>query len=162
MLRRFFLIFTIAFTLCGQSAAPAKHPDFSGRWRMLKDQSDFGRFNRPDIIVRIVDHHEPTLNVHTVQTTGSKTTTSDVSYFTDGSETTNVMSGRDATSKAFWDGSALVIRTTTTDSKNETIQYVDHWELAADGQILTITSDITAAAGEAHLKLVCEKEKVGG
>jgi hypothetical protein len=158
------LIFPVAAVLSvrsGHAQEASKRPNFSGRWRMIKEQSQFGSFNQPDIIVRIVDHHDPTLNVHTVQTSGKKTSTADVSYFTDGTEASNVMSGRDAKSKAFWDGPALMIRTNTTNSKNEATEIVDRWELSPDGQILTTSSDITTPTGEAHLKLVCQKEAAG-
>src|SRR3982751_2549219 len=90
--------------------APA-HANFSGRWRMDKEKSDFAKFKMPDMIVRVIDHHDPTMNVHTVQTTGAKTNTSDVSYFTDGSTSNNLITGRDATSRTFWDGDALVVQT---------------------------------------------------
>jgi hypothetical protein len=142
-------------------AAPAK-PDFSGRWRMVKDKSGFGGFTAPDIVVRVVEHRDPTLNVHTVQTSSKKTSTVDVSYFTDGSQTTNTMSGRDAVSKAFWDGPALVIRTMTKDSKGEDQVVEDRWEVSEDRQTLTISSHITTPKGQVDMKLVCEREKVGG
>jgi hypothetical protein len=125
---------------------------------MLKDQSDFGTFTRPDIIVRVIDHHDPTLNLHTVETAGGKTNVADISYFTDGTESTNNRGGRTATSKAFWDGAALMIRTETTDSQNERVEIVEHWELSPDGQTLITTSDIKTPVGGAHLKLVCQKE----
>jgi hypothetical protein len=136
----------------------AKKQNFSGRWRMVKELSDFGTFTRPDIITRVVDQRGPTMNVHTVQTTGRNTSTSDVSYFTDGRSTTNVMSGREATSKVFWDGPALMVRTETKDSKNNEIEIVDRWELSSDGSVLTITSHIGGPTGGADLKLVCRKE----
>lgn len=126
---------------------------------MIRAQSDFGKFKAPDMIVRVVDEHEPTLNIHTVQTTNGKTSSSDVSYFVDGRESTNVLSGRDAASKAFWDGSALTIRTLTKNSRGEDTQIVDRWDLSPDGQTLTINSHIETPNGEVDLKLVCEKEK---
>jgi hypothetical protein len=143
-----------------EKSDPSKpKPDFSGRWRMAKDQCDFGGFAAPDQIIRQVDHHDPTLNVHTVQTKGSTTTSADVSYFTDGSETTNVISGRDATSKAYWDGAALVVRTKTKDSKGTDVIIEDRWELSDDKQTLTNASHIvTSAGGEVSMKLVCRKE----
>lgn len=138
-----------------------KHPNYSGRWKMVKDQSDFGKFKAPDMIVRVVDDHYPTLNVHTLQTANGNTVSSDVSYYTDGRETTNTLSGRDAVSKSFWDGSALTIRTETKNNKGEDTQIVDRWDLSSDGQTLTIASHIETPNGEADLKLVCEKEKTG-
>lgn len=126
---------------------------------MLKDQSDFGKFTRPDIVVRVVDQRGNTLNLHTVETTGSKTSVSDMSYFLDGTPASNTRAGRPATTKAFWDGNALMLRTDTTDSKNENIQVVEHWELSPDGKLLVTTSDVTTPTGEAHFKLVCQKEE---
>jgi hypothetical protein len=164
-------VFTLSIALCalplptvgeGQAPASPAKPDLSGRWRMVKDKSDFGGFTAPDIVVRVVEHRDPTLNVHTVQTSKGKTSTVDVSYFTDGSQTTNTMSGRDAVSKAFWDGPALVIRTTTKNSKGEDQVVEDRWELSEDRQTLTITSHVTTTKGQVDMKLVCEREKVGG
>ncbi len=136
----------------------AKRPNYTGRWKMIKDQSDFGKFARPDIIVRVVDERDPTMNIHTIQTTGKKTATSDVSYFIDGRESTNLLSGRSATSKAFWDSNVLVIRTETKNSNEQATEIVDRWELSPNGEMLTIASHIETTAGTADLKLVCEKE----
>jgi hypothetical protein len=141
-------------------AQEEKHPNFSGRWRMVKDASDFGKFNPPDLVVRVVDQRGTTMNVHTVQTKGKNTTSSDVSYFTSGDIATNTLAGRDAQSKAFWDGNTLVIRTATTDSKNEEEHIVDRWDLSPDGNTLTVTSHIETESGGADLKLVCRRETV--
>src|SRR6478672_9635045 len=79
--RRYLLIFSLSTVWAlGQT----KKPNFSGRWRMVKGKSEFRGFKTPDIIVRSVEHRDPTLNLHTVQTTGTKTAISDISYFTDG------------------------------------------------------------------------------
>jgi hypothetical protein len=163
----FVLIFaSCALSISGmtQAQAPGQtaKPNFTGRWRMVKDKSDFGGFKAPDIVVRVVEHRDPTLNVHTVQTTAGKTSSADVSYFTDGAQTTNSMSGREAVSKAFWDGPALTIRTTTKDSKGEDEVVEDRWELSEDHQTLTISSHVTTPKGQVDMKLVCEREKVGG
>jgi|SRR5579875_927352 len=157
-LRQFLVLAAIAVAFSGSLCAQSAKPNFSGRWRMERDKSDFGNFSKPDIVVQVVDHHEPTLNVHTVETQGKKTTSADVSYFTDGSISKNIINGRDAESKAFWDGPVLVIRTTEKDSKGEDVVIEDRWELSSDGQTLIRTSHITTPRGEADLKLVSEKE----
>jgi hypothetical protein len=150
----------LAMTAAAQTAGAPPRTNFSGRWRMVKDQSDFGAFHRPDIIVRVIDQREQTMNVHTVQTTGPKTTTSDVSYFTDGTVTNNVINGRDAVSKSFWDGPTLVIRTNMKDSKGDDEQIVDRWDLSEDKSTLTTTSRITTPRGGVEMKLVCRREQV--
>ncbi len=151
--RRFLLFFCLpALAMC-----QAK-PDFSGRWRMVKAKSEFHGFKTPDIIVRTVDHRDPTLNLHTVQTTGSQTSISDISYFTDGATANNVINGRNAQSRAYWDGAALVVHTDMKNSKGEAEQIDDRWELSEDGQTLTTKSHIVTEKGGADLTLVCSKE----
>jgi hypothetical protein len=126
---------------------------------MDKEKSDFGSFHMPDILVRVIDQHDPTINMHTVQTNGQKTSTVDATYMTDGSVASNVINNRDATSKAFWDGNALVIRTNMKTAKNEDEEIEDRYELSDDGQTLTMTSHVTTEKGEATLRMVCSKEK---
>jgi len=138
------------------------HTNFSGRWRMVKSQSDFAGFDMPDIIVQVIDQHDPTLNVHTIQTTRDKTTTADVSYFTDGTPSNNVISGRNAESKAFWDGADLVVRTKMKTSKGEDQVIEDRWQLSENKQTLTRTSHIETGHGQVDMKLVCERDNVGG
>lgn len=142
-----------------QPSETITRPNFSGRWRMVKEKSDFGSFKMPDIVVRVIEHRDPTLNVHTIQTTGGKTSISDVSYTTDGSESTNVINGRPAVSKTFWDGPALMIRTTMKNSKGDDEVIEDRWEISDDRQTLTTTSHVRTANTEVELKLVCEREK---
>ena len=137
--------------------APA-HPNFSGRWRMVKDKSDFAHAAMPDMIVRVIEQRDVTLNVHTIQTTGTTTKSADVSYFIDGSPSTNIINNHEATSKTFWDGAALVVRTTLKLSNGDEELIEDRWELSGDGQTLTTTSHINTTKGATTLKLVCEKE----
>ncbi|HEX4229028.1 MAG TPA: hypothetical protein VHZ07_10180 [Bryobacteraceae bacterium] len=147
--------------LSSAQAVPSPlRPNFSGRWRMVKDKSNFATFHMPDMIIQQIDHHDPTLNIHTVETVANKTNSNDVSYFTDGKESENVISGRDASSKAFWDGPALMIRTETKDSRGENITMEDRYELSADKKMLTETSHITTAlGGDLTMKLVCQRER---
>lgn len=142
-------------------AQTAPKTDFSGRWRMVKDKSDFARAQMPDMIIRVVDQHGSVMNVHTVQTTGTKTSSADVTYFTDGSDSKNVINGHDAVSRAFWDGPALMIRTSLKLSNGDDEVVQDRWELSDDRQTLTTTSHISTSKGGADLKLVCIREQPG-
>ena len=151
----------IPLHVAAQVAGAPPKTDFSGRWRMVKDASDFGAFHMPDMVVRVIDQHLQTMNVHTIQTTASKTSASDVSYFTDGTVTNNVINGRDAQSKAFWDGATLVIRTTMKDSSGEDEEIVDRWDLSSDRNTLTTTSRISTPRGGVDMKLVCKREQPG-
>ncbi len=132
--------------------------DFSGRWRMLKSKSDFAGFTVPDIITRVVDEHGAIMNVHTVQTQGEKTSISDVSYSVDGAPTQNVVNGRDAESKTFWDGPVLVVRTTMKTSKGDSELIEDRWALSDDKQTLTTSSHIETEKGGVEMTLVCTRQ----
>jgi hypothetical protein len=138
-------------------ADPA-HANFSGRWRMDKERSSFAKFKMPDLVVRVIDQHDPTMNVHTVQTSGQRTSTVDVTYYTDGSPSSNVVNGREATSKSFWDGNALVVRTDMKTAKNEDEQIEDRYELSEDGKTLTTTSHVVTSKGDVTMTMVCAKE----
>jgi hypothetical protein len=153
----------LAFAWCAPAQAPRTpgalpNQDFSGRWRMVKEQSDFHGFQAPDIVVRIVDDHDPTMNVRTIQTSGQKTTTSDVTYFTDGSVTKNVINGRDAESKCYWDGKVLVVRTSMKTSKGDDELVSDRWQLSEDKQTLTIDSHVETDKGSVDMKMVCARQ----
>jgi len=168
----FLLIPILAFAALGQTPRKpgvpgsnnylATKPNFSGRWRMVKDKSNFSGFTVPDVLVQVVEDKIPAMNVHTVQTKGGKTSTADVMYFTDGRESTNIINGRDATSKAYWDGPALVVRTNMKDSKGNDVEMEDRWDLSHDKQTLTRSSHVvTSTGGEVNLTLVCQKENAG-
>jgi hypothetical protein len=150
----------LGLSLAGQQPnTPSSRPNFSGRWRMLKDKSQFNGFKVPDSVLRIVDHHDPMINLHTVQKTGSQTAMSDVTYFTDNSVTMNTIKGREAQCRAYWDGQALVVRTKMLMANGEREVIEDRWELSPDGKTLTTGSHIVTDSGEANLTLVCEKEE---
>ena len=125
---------------------------------MDKEKSQFNGFTVPDAVIRIVDHHDPMINLHTIQTTGQKTSMTDVTYFTDNSVTTNTIRGRDAQCRAYWDGMALVVRTKMIMKNGEHEVIEDRWELSADGKTLTTGSHIVTESGEANLTLVCVRE----
>ncbi len=164
-LRRYRLFLVLIPLLCCAQAqrtpGALRTTDFSGRWRMMKDLSDFHGFQMPDIVVRIVDDHDPAMNIHTIQTTGKNTTTSDITYFTDGSVTKNVINGRDAESKCYWDGKVLVVRTSMKNSKGIDELITDRWELSDDKKTLTISSHVETEKGSVDMKMVCAREKLG-
>ncbi len=160
MIRRIFLTLVLSCAAAfAQDTTTPTHPNFSGRWRMVKDKSDFAHAAMPDMIVRVIDQHKDTINIHTVQTTGTTTKSADVSYFLDGSPSTNIINNHEATSKTFWDGPALNVRTVLKLSNGEEEVIEDRYELSDDGKTLITTSHISTPKGGTNMKLVCEKEE---
>lgn len=156
---RYIAVVLVVGMLAGAQQQTPQNTNFSGRWRMVKDQSNFGNFNTPDMVVLVVDQHGAAMNVHIVETVGGKTHFSDVVYYTDGRVANNIINGHDAESRTFWDGTALMVRTYEKNSKNQDVMMLDRWQLSPDGQTLTMTSHITTETGEADIKMVCVKEK---
>jgi hypothetical protein len=156
-LRFGFPLWLLLAGLAGAQPAVDK-TDFSGRWRMLKEKSEFAGFKTPDIVTRTVEQHGVIMNVHTVQTVGQKTSITDVVYSTDGTATQNVVNGRDAESKTFWDGGVLVVRTKMKTAKGDPELIEDHWALSDDKQTLTTSSHIETEKGEVDMTLVCSRQ----
>jgi hypothetical protein len=152
------VVILVTIPAFGQNNATSEHPNFSGRWRMVKDKSDFAHAMMPDMVVRVIEQRDTTMNIHTVQTTGTTTKSADVSYFLDGSSSTNTINNHEATSKTFWDGPALNVRTTLKLSNGDEEVIEDRYELSENGSTLTTTSHISTPKGGTNLKLVCEKE----
>ena len=153
------LALMILLPLSGYAQATPPKPDFSGRWHMLKDKSAFAGFKSPDIVTRTVEQRGVIMNVHTVETLGAKTSIADVSYSVDGTPTQNVVNGREAESKTYWDGSTLVVRTSMKTSSGDQELIEDRWSLSDDGQILTTASHIETDKGEVDMTLVCKRQQ---
>ncbi len=134
-------------------------PNFSGEWHMDAAKSDFGKFQMPTTMIRVIVQKDPDLTIDTTQRGVNGEQTSRVYYRTDGEQTVNHMSSGVATSHAFWDGSTLVIRTTMKGRNDLDIEMEERWDLSADGKTLTTTSHIGTSRGSADLRLVCERAK---
>jgi hypothetical protein len=148
-----------AFLASRLFAQSTPQPNFSGEWHMDAAKSDFGKFQMPTVMIRVIVQKDPDLTIDTTQRGVNGEQTSRVYYRTDGEETVNHMSSGVGTSHAFWDGKALVIRTTMKGRNDVDIQMEERWDLSADGKTLTTTSHIGTTRGSADLKLVCERAK---
>jgi hypothetical protein len=148
----------LAFAAHIQTDTTPEHPNFSGRWRMVKDKSDFSTAHAPDMVVQVIDQRGSTMNVHTIQTSGTTTKSADVSYMLDGSLSKNMINNHEATSKTFWDGPVLNVRTTLNLSNGDEELIEDTWQLSPDANNLLETSHVSTPKGGIIMKLVCEKE----
>jgi hypothetical protein len=157
-MRRTALVLIVTFfaaSLC--VAQTAGKTNYTGKWRMVKEKSDFGKFAAPESMVRTVDHQDVTINVHTAEAGPQGKASADVTYYTDGRESTNEVHGRESKSHCFWDGEVLVIRTVSTAGNGQPVDTEQRWELSADGKVLTMTSHMETGLTQANFKLVCER-----
>jgi hypothetical protein len=141
---------------CAGVQASAK-PNFSGTWKLNVSKSEFGPMPAPDSRTDKITHEDPTLKDTVSQTGQMGDTTADITYSTDGKETTNSIRGNEIKSTAKWDGDILVI-----DSKGafngQDVTLNDHWSLSEDGKTLTITRHASTPIGDADQKVVLEKQ----
>ena len=151
------LSFTLLTVALGVVQAQAK-TDFSGTWKLDVSKSEFGPMPPPDSITEKIAHQEPEIKANVASTGGAMgDMTYDVTYTTDGKESTNKFADNEFKSTAKWDGDALVIDTKGKFGDNEFTSQ-DRWTLDGDGKTLTMSRHVSSAMGDADMKLVFQKQ----
>jgi hypothetical protein len=140
----------------GLAQAQAK-PNFSGTWKMNAAKSEFGPMPAPDSRTDKISHADPSLKDTVTQSGQQGEMTSDLSYSTDGKETTNTIRGNEFKSTVKWDGDELVI-----DNKGsfngQDVTLSDRWSLSEDGKTITIKRHAVSPMGEMDQKILLEKQ----
>jgi hypothetical protein len=139
------------------AAAPGPHPNFSGKWKLDIAKSDFGPLPPPDSRIDTIAQDGITLKDAYVQTGGDGDQTGAFNYTTDGKPCQNKYRDIDMTGTAVWDTTGLLIDNKLNMDGND-IEAKTHWELSADGKILTITANVNSPMGELQQKLLFSKE----
>src|ERR1041385_6137125 len=83
----------------------AAAPNLSGDWVLNLAKSQYGQFPAPEVMIRKVQHKDPTLSMSTYQKGTQGEVTTDLKYTTDGKPAVN---GPNQGS-AHWDGDKLII-----------------------------------------------------
>lgn len=155
MFRRTLLVALIAAATTTVLSAAGK-PDFSGFWKLNASKSDFGPIPAPDKMERTITHADPSLKVKSVQVGQRGEVTTDATYKTDGSESTNDFRGTPVKSVAKWEGDKLTI-SYKRETPNGAVDIKELWSLSEDGKTMTVDLAITAPQGELAVKNVFDK-----
>jgi len=132
-------------------------PNFSGDWKVNVSKSEFGQMPAPSSMTGKITHQDPSLKVAIKQSGERGEFEYEMSYSTDGKETTNEIRDNTMKSTAKWDGDVLVIDTKGSFGGNDvTIQ--DKMSLSADGKTLTLKRHFSSSMGEADQALILEKQ----
>jgi hypothetical protein len=150
-----FLLFGLAALLTAVQAQ-AK-PNFTGDWKLNVSKSEFGPLPAPNSRTDKIKHDDPALKITTTQSGQNGDVTFDLSYTTDGKESTNEIRGNPMKSTSKWDGDTLLIETKASFGGND-ITLADKWTVSADGKVLTINRHIVSPMGELDQKTVLEKQ----
>lgn len=150
-------LFSITLMAASLALLQAAKPDFSGSWKLNAGKSDFGALPAPDTRTDKITYADPQLKDTMTQSGQMGEATAELTYSTDGKETTNTIRGNEVKSTAKWDGDELAI-----DSKAQfngtDITLKDRWALSADGKTLTISRHVGSSMGETDQKIVLEKQ----
>jgi hypothetical protein len=135
----------------------ADKPNFSGTWKLNPAKSNYGPVPVPDKMERKIVHNDPTLKMTTTQSGPQGEITTDITYKTDGSESTNQIRGAEVKSIAKWDGDALTVSSKREIQGNE-MQFNERWTLGEGGKVLTVVNKISGAQGDFEVTIVLEKQ----
>jgi hypothetical protein len=125
-------------------------PNFSGKWTLDLDKSDFGPMPGPDTMSASIDHKDPDITMSTTQKSAQGEISETRHLSTDGKPTTNkVTTGageQTSNSTTKWDGNKLLVATRLS-VNGSIINISETWELSADGKNLSISREIEALGG---------------
>ena len=156
-MKRTVLLFVAMFALAALACAADDKPNFTGKWVLDTEKSDFGPVPAPTSQSQEIDHKDPKLKVKTVSKGQQGETTVETNRTTDGEENTNTMGQAEVKSKTVWDGKKLVT-TMKRQVQGMDIDIKDIWEVAEDGKSFTITRELKTPQGDFTQKLLLKKE----
>jgi hypothetical protein len=134
-------------------------PNLSGTWKLDVSKSNFGQMPPPASQTDTIEHNEPSIKIVEDQKGGmmgdmNLTTT----LSSDGKETTSTgMGGTPVTSITHWEGSTLVINSTTSFQGSD-VKIKDSYTLSPDGKTLTEVTHVETGMGNFDSTSVFEKQ----
>jgi len=151
------LLCVTMLALAAVACAADDKPNFTGKWVLDTEKSDFGPVPAPTSQTQEIDHKDPKLKVKTVSKNAQGESTAESNRTTDGEENTNTIGGAEVKSKTVWDGKKLVT-TMKRQVQGMDIDVKDVWELAEDGKSLNVTRELKTPQGDFTQKLLLKKE----
>jgi len=120
-------------------------PNLTGVWEVDKTHSDFGRMPAPESLTDRIVHREPRLVISSVlKLSPRRALVSTIRAMSDGSETVNVINGREFRARCHWEGLRLVLEVRDSEGRRMTeLRY-----LAADGRSLVVESYLGEPRGK--------------
>ncbi len=156
MLKRIALpVVVVLACSCLILAAP---PNFSGKWTLNKDQSDFRTRDgeKPDITMTV----EQTAEVLKVkQESSSEFMNREYSLKLNGeAQEVAGRGGRTSMVTPKWEGDVLLMTRVRENQQGEKMTSTEKWQVSADGKTLTIASKTPTPDGERESKMVFQKQ----
>jgi hypothetical protein len=138
------------------SSALAK-PNFTGTWKANIAKSDFGAMPAPQSVVNKNDHQDPKLTISSTTAGDSGERTFNMTFSTDGAETTNEIGSVKITSKCRWEGDDLLIDSkAVTDQGEFTVK--DRMTMLEGGKAFKLARQWAGPMGETTQTMLFEKQ----
>ena len=158
MMKKTVLLSLAVLALAALACAADDKPNFTGKWVLDVEKSDFGPLPPPTSQSQEIDHKDPKLKVKSTSKNAQGERTSEASYTTDGEENTNPgPQGADVKSRTKWDGKKLVTQRKL-QAQGMDIEISDSQEMAEDGKSFTVERQLKTPQGDIAQKLLFKKE----
>ena len=136
-------------------------PNFSGRWLLEIEKSDFSHFPVPDAQTNVIEHKgsniKVTQTIRVASMPGGEAS-SERHYTTDGKESVNRLGPRDAKSTVKWDGNKMII-ITMLETPDGTGEIEESWELTGGGKQMAVSRDFKEPDGGGVQRLLFKKQQ---
>lgn len=140
------------------SASSSAKPNLNGTWVLDNSKSDFGPMPAPSSRTDVITQNGSSIKIAISQSTEMGDMNFTMNLVDDGKTvgTWQIM-GNDAKSTAHWDGNTLVVHTDSTIQDNA-MQFESRYQLAPDGNSLTVNGHMSGGMGDADTKLIFKKK----
>ena len=136
-------------------------PDFTGVWKLIRGESEFGFLPPPRLRVDTITHAEPHILIRTRQKDANGVITLDRDLTIGGEFVEVMIRGRARQVRAFWDDAELVVETASEVSGNSR-RIEDRWSLDASAEWVTIVRLHEQPGGAVRQRLRMRRERAGG
>jgi hypothetical protein len=134
-------------------------PNLAGTWKLNIPKSNFGQMPAPASQTNTIEDNEPSIKIVEDQKGGMMgdfNATTNLS--TDGKETTSAgMGGAEVKSTAHWEGTTLVVNSTTSFQGSD-VKIKDSYSLSTDGNTLTEVTHVETGMGNFDSTSVYDKQ----
>jgi hypothetical protein len=131
--------------------------DYSGKWKLNIEKSEFGTLPAPYEVTINISHAEPKLDLDLHQSSMQGDLDAVFTLTTDGKESNYQVGGGDVSSVMTWEGESLKLISDIY-FQGMDIRYEDIWSLSEDNTTLTIKRDMSSSMGDTSQVLIFEKQ----
>jgi hypothetical protein len=137
----------------------AADPDYSGIWKLNREQSEMRSMSEPAAETLKIEYHGVKIHCTALPAGGGAPVSWD--YTTDQRDAKYKIGDTSRNSRLKWEGNALLVNTLV-NSRERSYTVMDRWRMSKDGKTLTIRRQVESLYGENEALLTYEKQDGSG